>query len=202
MNGGPITPSLGKGNWSALQYLLPKLQGDEAMADRSNDLEKVAGTRVAWPESLERIEAIRFARRSNRFEATVAFYRDLVGLPLYETFEGSYGNNGAIFGLPDASLSFEIVEADTWVAVDPHEQLCLYFRDTEAHEAARRRLADAGVEPVESHPYWEATGAVTYRDPDGRELVFAPFVYGKNEPDVSSAQGKHTHPSHKVERSE
>jgi hypothetical protein len=187
----------GKGTSSALQYVPPKSEETEAMADRTNDLEKLAGTHTAWPESLARIEAIRFARRSNRFEATVAFYRDLVGLPMYEAFESSYGTNGAIFGLPDASLSFEIVEADTLVAVDPHEQLCLYFPDAEAQEEAWRRLADAGVEPVESHPYWAATGAVTYRDPDGREVVFAPFVYGRNEPDVSSAQGVHAHPSHK-----
>ena len=50
------------------------------------------------------------------------------------------------------------------------------------------------MEPVESHPCWIATGAVTYRDPDGRELVFAPFAYGKNEPGASFAEGKHDYP--------
>ncbi|MGE2816518.1 VOC family protein [Mycobacterium heidelbergense] len=147
-----------------------------------------------WPLELASIGAIRFARRSSNFEETVRFYRELVGLPLYETFEASYGSNGAIFGLPSWNLTMEIVEADEDVAVDRHEQLCLYFPDKHAQRAAIARLQQAGQEPVEQHPYWEATGAVTYRDPDGREVVFAPFVFGVNEPDDSSASGKHDFP--------
>jgi len=138
--------------------------------------------------------AIRFARRSSNFEETVRFYRELVGLPLYETFEASYGSNGAIFGLPSWNLTLEIVEADGDIAVDQHEQLCLYFPDKQAQRAAIARLQAAALQPIEQHPYWEATGAVTYRDPDGREVVFAPFVFGVNEPDDSAASGKHEFP--------
>jgi catechol 2,3-dioxygenase-like lactoylglutathione lyase family enzyme len=148
-----------------------------------------------WPRELASIGAIRFARRSSHFAETVQFYRDLVGLPLYETFESSYGSNGAIFGLPSWNLTFEVVEALDAVAVDGHEQLCLYFPDRQAHQAAISRLQASGRQPVEQHPYWEATGAVTYRDPDGREVVFAPFVFGVNEPGDSSASGKHEFPS-------
>ncbi len=149
---------------------------------------------IVWPESLAGLGAVRFARHYCHFKEAVHFYRDLVGLPVYETFEGSYGSNGVIFGMPGASLTFELVEADGPVTVDRHEQICLYFCDADAKERATARLRDAGVEPVESHPYWVATGAVTYRDPDGRELVFAPFVYGKNEPGASFAEGKHDYP--------
>lgn len=53
------------------------------------------------------------------------------------------------------------------------------------------RLSAAGRQPVESDPYWAATGAVTYRDPDGRELVFAPFIFAVNEPAESDASGQH-----------
>src|ERR1700761_2467538 len=146
-----------------------------------------------WPRELAPIGSIRFARRSANFDETVRFYRDLVGLPLYETFADSYGSNGAIFGLPSWNLTMEIVQADV-VAADHHDQLCLYFPDRQAQQAAIARLQAAGVEPVEQHPYWEATGAVTYRDPDGREIVFAPFVFGVNEPDNSAASGKHEFP--------
>lgn len=148
-----------------------------------------------WPLRLAPIGAIRFARRSTHFAETVRFYRDLVGLPLYETFGDSYGSNGAIFGLPSWNLTMEIVEAVDPVAVDHHEQLCLYFPDQQAQQAALERLRGTGVEPVEQHPYWEATGAVTFRDPDGREIVFAPFVFGVNEPDNSRASGTHEFPS-------
>lgn len=144
-----------------------------------------------WPDDLASIGAIRFARRSARFEQSVEFYRDLVGLPLCATFAGSYGSNGAIFGLPGSSLTFEIVEAAEPIAVDSHEQLCLYFPDAAAQQRATARLRTAGLEPVQSHPYWEATGAVTYRDPDGREIVFAPFVFGVNEPVEGGASGEH-----------
>jgi catechol 2,3-dioxygenase-like lactoylglutathione lyase family enzyme len=148
-----------------------------------------------WPMELASIGAIRFARRSSNFEETVRFYRELVGLPLFETFEGSFGSNGAIFGLPSWNLTMEIVQAHDDVAVDHHEQLCLYFPDKETQRAAVARLQAAGLTPVEQHPYWEATGAVTYRDPDGREVVFAPFIYGVNEPGNSSVAGKHEFPS-------
>ena len=133
---------------------------------------------TGWPDELALIGAIRFARRSAHFEPTVQFYRDLVGLPLCATFRDSYGSTGAIFGLPGSSLTFEIVKAEAPVAVDSHEQLCLYFPDVAARQQATARFSAAGIQPVESHPYWAATGAVTYRDPDGREIVFAPFVFG------------------------
>jgi YycE-like C-terminal domain/YycE-like N-terminal domain len=148
-----------------------------------------------WPTQLVPIGAIRFARRSSNFEETVHFYRELVGLPLYEMFQASYGSNGAIFGLPSWNLTLEIVESADPVAIDHHEQLCLYFPDRKAQQAAIARLEAAGREPVEQHPYWEATGAVTYCDPDGREVVFAPFVFGVNEPEGSTTSGKHEFPS-------
>lgn len=148
-----------------------------------------------WPKALASIGGIRFARRSANFEETVRFYRELVGLPLYETFKASYGSNGAIFGLPSWNLTLEIVETTDTLVVDHHEQLCLYFPDRQTQQDAVARLQQAALEPVAQHPYWEATGAVTYRDPDGREVVFAPFVFGVNEPGDSAASGKHEFPS-------
>ncbi|BBX63331.1 hypothetical protein MSAS_25050 [Mycobacterium saskatchewanense] len=148
-----------------------------------------------WPARLASIGAIRFARRSSNFAEAVRFYRELVGLPLYETFESSFGSNGAIFGLPSWNLTLEIVESVDAVAADHHDQLCLYFPDQQARDGAIDRLRAAGAEPIDQHPYWAAMGAVTYRDPDGREVVFAPFVYGVNEPRGSDASGRHEFPS-------
>jgi hypothetical protein len=144
-----------------------------------------------WPEELSSIGALRFARRSTHFDETVRFYRDLVGLPLCATFGESFGSTGAIFGLPRSTLTFEIVEATGDVPVDGHEQLCLYFPDAAAQQRATARLAESGAKPVDSHPYWAAMGAVTYRDPDGREVVFAPFVFAVNEPAAGGSSGEH-----------
>ena len=147
-------------------------------------VENDKGRDAGWPAALAGIGAIRFSRRSHRFEETVAFYRDLVGLPLYETFEASYGEKGAIFGLPGPSLTFELVDSEDRVSADILEQICLYFPGPGAQAAAMEALRSAGVEPVRSHPYWEANGAATFLDPDGRAVVFAPFVYGEEESSV------------------
>lgn len=158
---------------------------------RRFDGPSINGVQREWPPELAAVGAIRVGRRSADFDSTVHFYRELVGLPLCATFSDSYGSTGAIFGLPGSALTLEIVAATAPIAVDPHEQLCLYFPDTATQLQATAHLRAAGVRPVESHPYWAATGAVTYRDPDGREVVFAPFVFGVNEPPESSASGEH-----------
>ena len=147
-----------------------------------------------WPAPLAGLGAIRFARRYHRFQEAVAFYRDVVGLRLVESFAGSYGSTGAIFVLPDSACTFELVAAETPVPVDPDEQLCLYFRDAATMAAARARLEAAGLAPVAAHPYWMATGAVAFRDPEGRGLVLAPFLYGVNEPAAGTAEGEHVFP--------
>jgi catechol 2,3-dioxygenase-like lactoylglutathione lyase family enzyme len=137
----------------------------------------------AWPEQLSGIGAVRFGRRSHHFEESVGFYRDLVGLRIQETFWSSFGADGVIFGLPGSSLTFELVRADEPpFACEGQLQLVLYFPNQELMDAARARLARSSAQAAPSHPYWQARAAVTYLDPDGQEVVFAPFVYGVNEP--------------------
>ncbi len=150
--------------------------------------------RAAWLDALAGLGAIRFARRYHRFRGAVAFYRDLVGLPLVESFAGSYGSTGAIFALPDSACTFVLVAVAAPEPVGPEEQLCLYFRDAAAMAAVRTRLEAAGLAPVAAHPYWTATGAVAFRDPEGRGLVLAPFLYGVNEPAAGMAEGEHVFP--------
>ena len=133
-------------------------------------------TPKAWPNHLAP-RAIRFAHRTSRFEETVDFYRELVGLPLIDVFNDSYGLDGAIFGLPDSSLTFELVRSEEPVPVDGHEQLVLYLTDVAARDDAVERMTRAHLSPAAQYEYWEAHGAVTYIDPDGRRVVFVPWVY-------------------------
>lgn len=137
-----------------------------------------AGT--VWPVHL-RPGALRWARASNQYDETVSFYRDLVGLPVVGEFASSYGEDGTIFGLPDTTVQMEIVRAHHGlVLVARHDQLVLYLDDADAVSTATGKLRDAGVSPCPvQHAYWEAKGAVTFRDPDGRDLVLAPWVYGR-----------------------
>ena len=50
-----------------------------------------------WPAHFA-MGALRVVRWSARYEETVAFYRDTIGLPVQETFHDSYGLDGTILG--------------------------------------------------------------------------------------------------------
>jgi catechol 2,3-dioxygenase-like lactoylglutathione lyase family enzyme len=133
-----------------------------------------------WPEHLP-VGAVRVGRSSAHYDQAVRFYRDLVGLPVLERFAGSYGEDGTIFGLPDSSVQLEIVRSpEPAVGADRVDMLVLYLPDAAAQERLIARMAAAGLEPTSQHPYWQANGGVTYQDPDGREVVFVSWVYGRD----------------------
>lgn len=142
--------------------------------------------------------AVRFARRTPHLAVTVAFYRDLVGLPLLLTFgpdDGPDALAGAVFGLPGTRVTFELVESAAPVPVDAHEQLVLYFSGPKERDAAVRRLDAAGHPRSSQYQYWSDNDALTYRDPDGREVVFAPWVFGEAPPPASAkGAGRRAHP--------
>jgi GNAT superfamily N-acetyltransferase len=135
-----------------------------------------------WPAHL-RPGAVRWARSSSRYEDTIGFYRDVVGLPVVGAFTGSFGEDGTIFGLPDTGTQMEVVRGHDGEDPGALDQLVLYLDDAEAVTVATAPLRARGLTPdADPHPYWQANGAVSYRDPDGRWLVYAPWVYGR-EPD-------------------
>jgi GNAT superfamily N-acetyltransferase len=135
--------------------------------------------RSAWPAHLP-AGAVRFARTSRNYDDTVRFYRDLVGLPVVGEFHASFGEDGVIFGFPDTRVQLEIVRAHDEAVEGTFDQLVLYLDSPAAVNTATARLQAAEVPGVEPHPYWAANGATVYRDPDGRDVVFAPWVYGRD----------------------
>ncbi|WP_210770940.1 VOC family protein [Streptomyces albidus (ex Kaewkla and Franco 2022)] len=143
----------------------------------------------SWPEGLA-VGATRIGRRCNRYEECVIFYRDVVGLPLLYAAETGPDDFGcAIFGLPGASTTFELVEGLEPVPVDRHEELVLYFSGKAARDVVARRITEAGYEPAQQYRYWDLNDAVTYLDPDGRELVLAPWVFGEEPPPMRARGG-------------
>jgi catechol 2,3-dioxygenase-like lactoylglutathione lyase family enzyme len=147
-----------------------------------------------WPEHL-RPRAVRFARSSSHYDQTIPFYRDVLGLPVVEEFADSFGEDGTIFGLPDTHVQLEIVRARGGVtAADPLDMLVLYLPGAAAVASATEPLRRAGV-PTDPtpHPYWVARGGIVHLDPDGRRVVFAPWVYG-DEPEPAGSPGRLTGP--------
>ena len=143
----------------------------------------------SWPDHL-RPGALRFARSSSNYDRTIPFYRDVLGLPVVGAFADSFGEDGTIFGLPDTHIQLEIVRARGAVtAADPLDMLVFYLPGAAAVTAATTPLRAAGV-PTDPtpHPYWVARGGIVHVDPDGRRVVFAPWVYG-DEPEPAGSQG-------------
>jgi hypothetical protein len=132
-----------------------------------------------WPAHLQP-GALRLVRSSTHYDDTVAYYRDLVGLPVVESFRGSYGEDGTIFGLPDTTTHMEIVRSNQIEArADRFDQLVFYLTDGDALAQAIAPLLRAGMTPDPApHPFWQANGAVVFFDPDGRGVVYAPWIFG------------------------
>jgi catechol 2,3-dioxygenase-like lactoylglutathione lyase family enzyme len=136
-----------------------------------------------WPGHLH-VGALRWVRSSTHYDETIAFYRDLVGLPVVDSFRGSFGEDGTIFGLPGTATHLEIVRSQGLEArADRFDQLVFYLTDHTALTQAIAPLLGAGMtrDPA-AHPYWRANGAVVFLDPDGRGVVYAPWIFGR-EPD-------------------
>lgn len=158
-----------------------------------------------WPAALG-AGAVRWSLRSLRYDATVAFYRDLVRLPVIDEFSSSFGEGGTILGLPHTSVHLEILrERSGDASAVGHDEIVFYVDGDEAVRAATAGLREAGIAPDgEGHPYWAANGAITYRDPDGRGLVFAPWVFGRvpdpvDRPAGDAASGERDHEPAQIE---
>lgn len=142
--------------------------------------------RPEWPKHFAP-GAVRFAFSSANYDATIDFYREVVGLPVLAEFNDSFGEDGTIFGLPSVQAHLEIVRSsETDRAVDQFDQLVFYFSGSAAAAAASARLEAAGARRDASpHAYWSSRGATIYLDPDGRRVVFAPWVFGlESEPNA------------------
>lgn len=131
-----------------------------------------------WPKDVP-VKRVRIARPTDRLEAIVAFYRDGIGLPVIDSFEGHAGYSGVMLGLPGASYHLEFTQRDDGsdgAAPSRDNLLVFYCDDRAAMGRIVERLGAMGYAPVApENPYWSAIGAVTIEDPDAWRVVFAPL---------------------------
>jgi len=132
-----------------------------------------------WPSHLL-VKSLRFVRSSRNYEATVEFYRDLVGLAVIDEFQDSYGEDGTIFGLPGWPTHLEVVRSrDATDPIHTFDDIVFYLPNEAAVQEATRTLRANGVKPAaRQHPYWDDWGGTTFLDPDGRKVVYVSWVYG------------------------
>ncbi|MEW2255477.1 VOC family protein [Streptomyces sp. NPDC047869] len=139
----------------------------------------------SWPGHLD-VGAVRFARPTAHYDDVVVFYRDVLGLPVLAQWRGHAGYDGIVVGLPGTPVHMELLQhGDPPRIPEPHpeNQLVLYLRGPEAVSVAARRLAGHGHSPVPAaNPYWTERGAVLFEDPDGWQVVLAPWVFGEDPP--------------------
>ena len=120
---------------------------------------------------------MRVARPTDRLEEVVAFYRDGIGLPVIDSFEGHAGYSGIMLGLPGTSYHLEFTHhqnGSDCPAPSRDNLLVFYLHDRAAMDRVVDRLRSMGYPPVPpENPYWSADGMVTIEDPDAWRVVFA-----------------------------
>jgi hypothetical protein len=75
--------------------------------------------------------------------------------------------------------------------VDAFDQLVFYLPDQDAVDDATKKLLAGGVRPdADQHPYWDENGGVTFRDPDGRGVIYVSWVYGRDPQPSDAGHGE------------
>jgi catechol 2,3-dioxygenase-like lactoylglutathione lyase family enzyme len=134
-----------------------------------------------WPHDFP-VARVRVARSTDRLDEVVAFYRDGVGLPVIDSFEGHKGYSGVMLGLPGTSYHLEFTSHDSgnpFPAPSKDNLLVFYLDNRAAIDHVVDRLRSMGYSAVSpENPYWSADGTVTMEDPDAWRVVFTQIKPG------------------------
>jgi hypothetical protein len=130
--------------------------------------------RARWPEHLP-VGALRVVRWSARYDETVSFYRDTIGLPVLETFHDSYGLDGTVLGLPGGPVHLEIVRLrDAPYTASGLDQLVFYLPDIVAQERMMARLSAAASARLRRSTIGRTTAALPTRTQTGEKSCSPP----------------------------
>lgn len=117
---------------------------------------------------------IRIARPVSDLTRSVEMYRAGLGLMLLGEFRDHDGFDGAMLGLPDATVHLEFTHCRTQTIVPSptvEDLLVFYVPDPAAWRALCDAMLAAGFTEVTSfNPYWKVAGR-SFEDPDGYRVV-------------------------------
>jgi catechol 2,3-dioxygenase-like lactoylglutathione lyase family enzyme len=124
------------------------------------------------------IAQIRIARRTDRLDEVVRFYRDGLGFEVIGKFADHDGYDGYMLALPGRRDHLEFTshrEGSPCPAPTRDNLLVLYLPEIADITALTERLSALGYRPVETeNPYWATRNALTFADPDGWRVVLFP----------------------------
>jgi catechol 2,3-dioxygenase-like lactoylglutathione lyase family enzyme len=130
-----------------------------------------------WPAGLA-VAQVRIARPTDQLAQVEEFYAHHLGLPVIYRFQNHAGYDGVMIGLPGIAYHLEFtshISGSPCPAPTTDNLLVLYLHNDNQMYDAIERLASHGHHPVlAENPYWEATGAITFEDPDGWRIVLVP----------------------------
>ena len=118
---------------------------------------------------------VRIARPSRDLAATSHFYQALIGLERLGGFEQHNGYDGCFLGFVCATWHLELTFHKDHQPTPSVEDLLVFYLDQTALDDVVARASTLGLVAVlHPNPYWEASGAVGFVDPDGYFLILCP----------------------------
>jgi catechol 2,3-dioxygenase-like lactoylglutathione lyase family enzyme len=107
---------------------------------------------------------VRFAFGTTDLDRTVAFYRDVLGLPVTGGFRDHDGFDGVFLALPGGA-ELELTHGGAAPVIGGEEELLVLYTDDLTPFRSLPTVPSG-------NPYWERWG-LTVLDPDGRRVVLA-----------------------------
>ena len=124
---------------------------------------------------LSTVSSARIARPTASLAQVIAFYVEDLGFSDLGGFTDHNGYDGRFVGIDGSSWHIEFTQHVDHVPTPTVEDLLVLYMPHASVDAAAAHMTSIGhTAIVHPNPYWAATHATTFLDPDGYCIVFCP----------------------------